>query len=171
MVAAKLHLFERQKRFEWEGKMGLINKFFKFFSFHIEKEWFWGIKKEWSWEWSWPPDPKDKDTVSQKEEPSLVGPSPKNIPTSSFQITPLLQAIISGDLKLVQAALAEHSEQLNIAYAPNGNTPLHVAVLNGKKEIIDFLLSQQGIDQTRKNNDGKTAFDLAAKRGGTDFLH
>ena len=88
---------------------------------------------------------------------------------SSFTITPLLQAVIDGNLEKVQATLAEHPEQLNIAYAPNGNTPLHVAALNGKKEIMEFLLAQPGIDKDRKNNDGKTAFDLAAKSGGTDF--
>ena len=88
------------------------------------------------------------------------------IPTKkvSYEITPLLSAVLSGDLEKVKATLAEHPEQLNIAYAPNGNTPLHVAALNGKKEIMEFLLAQSGIDKDRKNNDGKTAFDLSAKK-------
>ena len=74
-----------------------------------------------------------------------------------------------GDLKLVQATLAEHPEMLNIAYAPNGNTPLHVAALNDKAEIMQFLLTQKDIDKDRKSNGGKTAADIAAERGGTNF--
>jgi len=104
---------------------------------------------------------------NREEKPKIQQPKQEISP--SYQITPLLNAVLSGDLKRVQATLAEHPEQLNIAYAPNGNTPLHVAALNGKEEIVKFLLTQPGIDASCKNNDGKTAFDLAANPGGTNF--
>ena len=83
----------------------------------------------------------------------------------SRQITPLLGAIITGDMDLVRTALQEHPEHLNTAYVQNGNTPLHVAALNGQTEIVRFLLEQPGIDKTLKNKDGKTAFDLAQEKG------
>lgn len=108
-----------------------------------------------------------KKAKNRKETPKTQ--DSEQIPNTSYQITPLLNAVLSGDLKLVQATLAEHPEMLNIAYAPNGNTPLHVAALNGHTEIMQFLLAQKDIDTTRKNNDGKTAFDLAASAGGTNF--
>ncbi|MBO4674853.1 MAG: ankyrin repeat domain-containing protein, partial [Elusimicrobiaceae bacterium] len=89
----------------------------------------------------------------------------KEILISSNKITPLLGAIISQDMALVRIALQEHPEHLNTAYAQNGNTPLHVAALNGQTEIVRFLLEQPGIDKTIKNKDGKTAFDLAQEKG------
>ena len=84
-------------------------------------------------------------------------------------ITPLLGAVITGDLDLVRTALADHPEELNTAYAQNGNTPLHVATLNGYTEIVRLLLQQPGIDTTRTNNEGKTALDLAREKGFTEI--
>ena len=89
----------------------------------------------------------------------------------SRQITPLLEAIISQDMGLVRTALQEHPEHLNTAYAQNGNTPLHVAALNGKAEIVKSLLSQPNIDKTIKNNNGKTAADLAKEKGFTGICN
>ena len=88
----------------------------------------------------------------------------KPSPASSNTITPLLGAIISTDIDLVHTALSEHPEHLNTAYAQNGNTPLHVAALNGKTEIVKLLLAQPGIDKTLTNKEGKTARDLAQER-------
>ena len=79
-------------------------------------------------------------------------------------ITPLLGAIITGDIALVQTALQDQPEELNTAYAQNGNTPLHAAALNGYTEIVRLLLEQLDIDTTRTNNDGKTALDLAREK-------
>ncbi len=89
---------------------------------------------------------------------------------SSNTITPLLGAIISGDLDLVRTALQQNPEHLNTSYAQNGNTPLHVAALNGQAEIVTLLLEQPGIDKTLKNNDGKTATDLAQEKGFTEIV-
>lgn len=90
--------------------------------------------------------------------------------TSSPTITPLLGAIITGDIALVQTALTDHPEELNTAYAQNGNTPLHVAALNGYTDIIRLLLAQPGIDTTRTNNEGKTALDLAHEKGFEEIV-
>ena len=99
--------------------------------------------------------------LSSPKDTHEVNTSQKSLNT----ITPLLGAIIGGDLTLVQTALLDHPEQLNTAYAQNGNTPLHVAALNGYTEIVKLLLAQPGINKTRTNNDGKTAADLAREKG------
>jgi ankyrin repeat protein len=42
-----------------------------------------------------------------------------------------------------------------------GNTPLHVAILNQHSNITEILLSQPNIDLKMKNNAGQTAFAAA----------
>ena len=87
----------------------------------------------------------------------------------SQSITPLLGAILANDTTLVRTALQEHPEYINTAYAQNGNTPLHVAALNGQTEIVKLLLEQPGLDTTLKNNEGKTAADLAQEKNFTEI--
>ena len=84
-------------------------------------------------------------------------------------ITPVLQAVFDGSIIKLRVALQEHPEHLNTAYAQNGNTPLHVAALNGQTEIVKLLLEQPGLDTTIKNNEGKTAFDLAQEKNLTEI--
>lgn len=91
-------------------------------------------------------------------------------PATSNKITPLLGAILANDADLVRTALQEHPEHLNTAYAQNGNTPLHVAALNGQTEIVKLLLEQPGLDTTLKNNEGKTAADLAQEKNFTEII-
>ncbi len=96
-------------------------------------------------------------------------PSTKKLSISQT-ITPVLEAILPNNIALVQTALTDHPEELNTAYAQNGNTPLHVAALNGYTEIVRLLLAQPGIDTTRTNNQGKTALDLAREKGFTEIV-
>ncbi len=46
----------------------------------------------------------------------------------------------------------------------DGNTPLHVAILNQHSEIIEILLKQPNIDLRIKNNVGQTPFATALMR-------
>ena len=85
-------------------------------------------------------------------------------------ITPLLNSVLTRELSIVRQILAAHPEHLNTAYAQNGNTPLHVAALNGYTEIVRLLLEQPGLDKTRKNKDGKTALDLAQEKNLTEII-
>ena len=91
-------------------------------------------------------------------------PQKQELEIQIHHITPVLQAVLDGSAIKLCAALEEHPEHLNTAYAQNGNTPLHVAALNGQTEIVKLLLEQPGLDTTLKNNEGKTAADLAQEK-------
>jgi len=87
------------------------------------------------------------------------------------KVTPLLQAVIDGNENAVRQALAEDEKQLNVQFASNGNTPLHIAVWNGHKHIVELLLLYPGIDLYIKNKDGKTAFDLAQDKNLPEIIN
>ncbi len=99
---------------------------------------------------------------------SSTPPIPQTLPIS-HTITPVLESILSNDPALVRTALQDHPKELNTAYSQNGNTPLHVAALNGYTDIVRILLEQPGIDTSRTNNDGKTALDLAQAKKFTEI--
>lgn len=106
-----------------------------------------------------------RTSPSQKPEiPQQVSVSQKALGISS-----LLDAVVSNNIDDVRLILTEYPEQLNIVYAQNGNTPLHVASWNGYTEIVRILLEQPGIDKIRKNNDGKTARDMALEKNFSEI--
>lgn len=109
------------------------------------------------------------------ERPKTVDPKPpqqkQEIVQERTSISLFLQAILSGKAEQVQAALAQDPTQLNTPYAQNGNTPLHVAVWNGYKDIVKLLLEQPGIDLHIKNKAGKTAFDLAQDKNLPEIIN
>ncbi len=109
-----------------------------------------------------------KKTLKQRKTiPPITSKSVQPL-LSSKTPTTILEAILNTNPALVRTALQDHPEQLNTAYAQNGNTPLHVAALNGYTEIVRLLLEQPGIDTARTNNEGKTALDLAREKGHTE---
>ena len=115
------------------------------------------------------PAPTTTEAIPKPElSPTVPKPAPR--PQVTRQIIPLFGAILAKDIDLVRTALQDDHAALNIAYAQNGNTPLHVAALNGQTEIVRLLLAQPGIDKTIKNNDGKTAFDLAQEKGFAEIV-
>ena len=105
----------------------------------------------------------------QPTEKSATTPLQKSI--INMAITPLLEAVLSGKLESTRAALAADPTQLNIPYAENGNTPLHVAVWNEHKDIVELLLAQPAIDTQLKNKNGKTALDLAQEKNLTEIVN
>ena len=102
----------------------------------------------------------------------FINPSEHSATTKRvYGTNDLLDAVLKKDDFLVRTALQEHPEYINTAYAQNGNTPLHVAALNGQTEIVKLLLEQPGLDTTLKNNDGKTARDLAQEKNFTEIVN
>jgi len=53
------------------------------------------------------------------------------------------------------------------AKSQSGSTPLHTVAFTGDRASLDLLL-EHGADRAIKNNDGKTAKDIATERGNED---
>ena len=106
-----------------------------------------------------------KSLAKEQDNEINISKSEPQLNVSSSQPTELLEAILTKEADSVRTALENHPEQLNTAYAQNGNTPLHVAALNGYTEMVRLLLAQPGIDKAIKNKDGKTALALAQEKG------
>jgi ankyrin repeat protein len=53
------------------------------------------------------------------------------------------------------------------AKAQSGSTPLHTVAFTGDRASLDLLL-KHGADRAIKNNDGKTAADIARERGNQE---
>jgi hypothetical protein len=72
-------------------------------------------------------------------------------------------AAISGALSCAQQ-LEENGAKLD-AKTTSGMTALHMAAENGRRPFVDWLLTKPGIPVEDKDNDGKTAADLAKDKG------
>jgi len=83
-----------------------------------------------------------------------------------------MNAAQTGNLKQMTDALQKSSMDfftLNFAFPINGKTALHLAVENNKIETVEFLLTK-GVDKTKKDNDGLTAFEKAKKMNLSDII-
>jgi len=62
------------------------------------------------------------------------------------------------------AFLVEHGAKVNLARPGDGCTPLHIAALNGRADVVEFLLAQ-GADVNGAAANGRTALHFAAAAG------
>ncbi len=97
--------------------------------------------------------------------------SPKQIDTemrSSDGLTPLLQACHEGHVEVVKC-LIDHGSNLQ-ATCRYGYTALHIASLNGHRDIVELLLSLQAINIDQKGDEGMTALHLACRKGNLEVV-
>ena len=87
---------------------------------------------------------------------------------STGGFTPSYIAVQEGLLSVLKA-LAEAGANLNTPGGSNEMTPLARAALYGNLEIVQ-LLKELGVNLEAKNNDGKTALDLAREEGYDDIV-
>lgn len=80
----------------------------------------------------------------------------------------LLDAINKNALERVRKVLS-NEPLLNANLAQQGS-PLRVAVELGKKEIVEFLLNQNGIDVNEPDDNGFTPLHLAVDEGNADIV-
>lgn len=83
-----------------------------------------------------------------------------NLKSYSSQFGNLLHLAVSFGSKTLFEALVRLGININ-AQNCDGNTPLHLAAKLGRQEIVDVLLSVDGIDDTIINVEGKTAIELS----------
>ena len=84
----------------------------------------------------------------------------------SGTVPPLWAACRAGSLATVQSLLTKKSIQVN-QKAPTGTSPLHVAVINQRSDIVSLLLSQEGIAVNDVGPFGFSALMFAAVNGYT----
>jgi len=72
----------------------------------------------------------------------------------------------TGDEDEVREMLAATPELVNRQDHETGQTGLHVAVMNGREEVVRILL-EHFVDRHVTDAGGKTAYQLAADMGAT----
>jgi ankyrin repeat protein len=94
-----------------------------------------------------------------------AGADPNEQARNSMLIRPLHAATAQSDQQIaltITARLLAAGADANIKQQ-GGWTPLHAAAANGNLELIQLLL-RHGADLAAKNDDSKTAFDLATEK-------
>lgn len=87
-----------------------------------------------------------------------------------FGITPLMQSILQGNTEAFIAQLNSPYADINQTFKTNGNTLLHLAVLNGRIEMVQALLEYPALDRQAKNGAGETALDLAKRLNNPEIM-
>ena len=52
----------------------------------------------------------------------------------------------------------------------NGSSALHVAAFYGSLSVVKFLLLDYGVSPNSRNNQGRTALDIAMEAGSKDVI-
>ncbi|MGB2578488.1 ankyrin repeat protein [Elusimicrobium simillimum] len=90
-------------------------------------------------------------------------------PNTFFQTTPLMNAVVQGNVEEVKELLSEGAD-VNAVYSGTGASALWIAVRGGNRELINILASFPGADINIKNKDGVSALMLAEQSGLMDVV-
>jgi ankyrin repeat protein len=91
------------------------------------------------------------------------GASINAISRNGEKVTPLHSALANRNNAAVAQILIDHGADLTLRQSA-GMTPLHYAAANGLEAIVKNLISR-GVDLFARDNDGKTAGDIAREKG------
>ncbi|TKY86449.1 hypothetical protein EX895_004598 [Sporisorium graminicola] len=75
--------------------------------------------------------------------------------------SPLHLAVRCADFNIIAFLLNYKHVDLNAVDAQHGNTPLHIASASGRDDVVQLLLEQPDIDDSKLNKDGKDALAVA----------
>lgn len=82
------------------------------------------------------------------------------------KIDEIFKAINDDDIEAIKILLRGNNFDIS---DENGNTPLHWAVMNERKEIV-ALLMKHNVNTTAENNDGKTPLHYAIAKRNLEIL-
>ncbi|CCF49663.1 hypothetical protein NDA11_002779 [Ustilago hordei] len=75
--------------------------------------------------------------------------------------SPLHLAVRCADFDIISFLLNYKTIDLNATEAQHGNTALHIASISGRDDVVQLMLEQQDIDDSKRNLDGKDALAVA----------
>lgn len=82
---------------------------------------------------------------------------------------PIHDAARAGDLDKVKALIKENPALVASKDEKFGQTALHIAAFNDRKEVVEFLLANKA-DVNAKSKNGSTPLHLAAGKGNKDIV-
>lgn len=82
---------------------------------------------------------------------------------------PIHDAARAGDLDKVKALVKANPDVVASKDEKYGQTPLHIAAFNDRKEVAEFLLANKA-DVNAKSKNGSTPLHLAAGKGNKDIV-
>jgi hypothetical protein len=82
---------------------------------------------------------------------------------------PIHDAARDGDLAKVKSLLNEHPDLVSSKDEKYGQTPLHIAAFNDRKDVAELLLASKA-DVNAQANNGTTPLHLAAGKGNKDIV-
>jgi len=104
--------------------------------------------------------------ILTREEKRLQAYAFKDVQT----LTPLMNLILQSQSQAFAEEIKKPYSNPNERYAPNGNTLLHLAALNGETDMVKALLAHPHIQTNVQNNQGQTPLDVAQDRRQTDVV-
>lgn len=75
--------------------------------------------------------------------------------------SPLHLAVRCAEFKTIKFVLQEKLADVNVVEEQNGNTPLHLAAITGRLDVVDLFLSQPQINDTIRNRDGNDPMEAS----------
>ncbi|MGA3079904.1 MAG: ankyrin repeat domain-containing protein [Terracidiphilus sp.] len=82
---------------------------------------------------------------------------------------PIHDAARAGDLAKVKSLVKAHPDLVSSKDDQYGQTPLHIAAFNDRKDVAEFLLASKA-DVNAKAKNGSTPLHLAAAKGNKDIV-
>ena len=105
----------------------------------------------------------------EEHKSACVRQDPSNIPDAQG-ITPLMKSILDNNFSSFKQLLSTPHADANQAFAPNGNTLLHLAVINNRLEMVQHLLTLPHVETQATNKEGQTPLDIARARGYEEII-
>jgi hypothetical protein len=82
---------------------------------------------------------------------------------------PIHDAARAGDLAKVESLVKEHPDLVSSKDEKRGQTALHIAAFNDRKDVAEFLLANKA-DVNAKSANGSTPLHLPAAKGNKDIV-